>query len=269
MYGNGTVIRTVMFQRPVQTVAVDQHDSTWYVATAENLYESQQSHSHVARGAHISYCRFESNFHTLLISLSDLPQEIKVVDGYVFWSSWSPSKNTWSIFSCEKGSGNRLEQHVSTKVDPRGPTVTFDVLFQNPEHSNICSGGLCSHICIPSIAGYIQCACPVGFRLRSDGWTCGIYLFIRITFLICAAGPFIILIIVLAACIDADHCDSAYQHQPQNKINQFSSKSVMSLSGNCGRDQFQCLSSQECIQMNQACDGHRDCKDSSDEDPRK
>ena len=70
-------------------------------------------------------------------------------------------------------------------------------------------------------------------------------------------------------CVNADDCDAATDDQEGKKKFLFSSKLVKSLNGSCKEGQFQCLSSEECIKIDQACNGHGDCKDLSDEDPRK
>ena len=75
-------------------------------------------------------------------------------------------------------------------------------------------------------------------------------------------------LVIVTECIDAKHCDRL-NRQPVKQKALSSLKPVKSLSGDCGQDQFQCLSSRECLQMNQTCDGYTDCDDKSDEDPRK
>lgn len=169
---DGTVHRaSTNFSFVVRTVAVDQDDGLLYFAGKGSSHYLGQSRP--TPDNRISYCDFESNTHSRLIQLSDMPEQIKAMDSYVFWSSWSASENTWSIFSCEKKSGNGLEQHASGAIAPWGRIVHFDILSRNPQSSNICSGSLCSHICIPTVARYMRCACPMGFKLRSDGWNCG------------------------------------------------------------------------------------------------
>ena len=70
-------------------------------------------------------------------------------------------------------------------------------------------------------------------------------------------------------CVHAEHCNAVHNQQLEDQKTGFSSRLVKSLSGNCGQDEFQCLFSDECIKIGQVCDGRPDCKDYSDEDPRK
>ena len=171
---DGTGITTSTMSFVVHTLAVDQSDGLLYVSGEGNSYRVGDSQSNLVPDNHIGYMGFNSDAYSNLISLVDLPEQIKPTDGYVFWSSWSTSKNTWSIFRCEQRSGNGFELLESKAITPLlDRIVNFDVIIQAPHHSNICGGGLCSHICIPTTAGYMRCACPVGFQLRSDGWTCG------------------------------------------------------------------------------------------------
>ena len=161
------------FSFGVYTMTVDQNDGMMFFATKGSAYGFGKPRR--IPDKRISYVPFKADEHTVLIRLSDMPKELKVAAGYVFWSSWSTVDNTWSIFSCDKSSGNGLELHVSKGIPSFGRVVNFDVILQTPQdsNSNICGGGLCSHICIPTIAGYMRCVCPKGFRLGSDGWTCG------------------------------------------------------------------------------------------------
>ena len=155
----------------VHTMTVDQSDGLLYFAGEGNSNLLGQSHPNPDN--RIEYCGFEWDSSTRLIRLVDMPEQIKATDGFVFWSSWSVSTKKWSIFSCEQRSGNGFELLESRPNVPWGRIVHFDVMSKYPDHRNICGGGICSHICIPTTAGYMRCACPEGFQVRSDGWTCG------------------------------------------------------------------------------------------------
>ena len=96
----------------IHAMAVDQEYGLLFLASKGNSYHLGQSHP--IPNNRISHTQFKLSSHTVVVHLSDMPQELKVADDYIFWSSWSTLKNTWSIFRCEKFSGNGLEEFVGS-----------------------------------------------------------------------------------------------------------------------------------------------------------
>ena len=115
----------------------------------------------------------DGNNVKLVISLKDEPVALGFISNRLFWTN--SLKET--LGSCEKETGNNLRTHKLRNLNTNSPGF----LILNP-HSHMqaekhpcttAAGALCSHICVPTAAGYMRCLCPFGYKLQSDGWNCG------------------------------------------------------------------------------------------------
>ena len=105
------------------------------------------------------------------IQLRRQPLGIQVAGNTLFWTTSGANR----IMSCEKVTGNNLIKHQLRDFNAK---ATSFLIIQPPSYyqvgKNACAtGGLCSHMCIPTPAGYMKCLCPRGCKLLPDGWNCG------------------------------------------------------------------------------------------------
>ena len=122
----------------------------------------------------ICYYIVEESKRKCTIRLLTRPIRIRVVGNRVFWVSVGDRV----VKSCDKVTANNLMTHDVGVLN--GNITDFLIISPTASKNNsrintdICaSGALCSHICVPTPAGYLRCLCPQGYTLMSDGWNCG------------------------------------------------------------------------------------------------
>ncbi|XP_033636922.1 low-density lipoprotein receptor-related protein 2-like isoform X4 [Asterias rubens] len=126
---------------------------------------------------------------------------------------------------------NKFTGEILNSIPLDGQTYFMSVMehqYENEEIPKRCLNHGCSHICLPSPSKPTDyiCACPMETRLDQTKQTC-----------LCENGRRLL--------EDGISCEP----QPE-----------------CGRRDFQCRESRECILLSQTCDRHQHCKDGSDED---
>ncbi|XP_033636923.1 low-density lipoprotein receptor-related protein 1-like [Asterias rubens] len=168
-----------------------------------------------------------SERRVLMTEMSRRPSGIAVYQDTVYWTDISKT----SLFSANKFTGSRIDVVIKNLLRPMGLAVAIPDETNAP---NACeeAGNICSHFCL----GVPRSVDPAGFRCFCPGDN------IRLTgsnnsICVCQNGSPLL--------PDGVSC------QPRRE---------------CHRRQFQCQTSGECILLNQACDGHQDCDDGSDED---
>ena len=105
----------------------------------------------------------------LTIRLQKGPVQFQAVGNRLFWTAIG---SKW-VRSCDKETAN-LMTHGLGNLDESEPN--FFIITSKPiriEKNPCIPNALCSHICIPTPAGYMRCLCPDGYKLGPDGWTCG------------------------------------------------------------------------------------------------
>ena len=105
------------------------------------------------------------------IQLRRQPLGIQVSRNTLFWTTAGAK----GITSCEKETGNNLMNHQLAEFNAQatGFLIINPVTYYEMG-KNICTAGaLCSHMCIPTPAGYMRCLCPRGCRLLQDKRNCG------------------------------------------------------------------------------------------------
>ena len=92
------------------------------------------------------------------------------------------------ILSCDKETGDNLKAHelgfgLPEQYEKAGDFVIISEPPVDGTGRDACARhGLCSHMCTPTPSGYMRCLCPTGYKLLSDGWTCGKQLLCYCTF---------------------------------------------------------------------------------------
>ena len=131
------------------------------------------------RRGHFSTCYSYEIFHSdldgrdigLTIRLQDAPYRISVEGGRLLWTVIGSG----TLSSCNKESGNNLMTHPL--ADMKIVHTDFAVISPDPPTEtakDLCvSDGICSHLCVPTLSGYMRCLCPSGYKLMSNNWTCG------------------------------------------------------------------------------------------------
>lgn len=112
---------------------------------------------------------------TKVIRLREKPTRIHIVGDRLFWTRTGDT----FVTGCDKETGNNLKAHDwhhSSESADHLIIVSSKPLSDRPERHPCSFSQLCSHICVPTPAGYMRCLCPPGYRLMPDGWTCGLKL---------------------------------------------------------------------------------------------
>lgn len=113
------------------------------------------------------------------IGLTHPPIQLRVAGSRLFWLHTKSFPSRGAVISCEKLNGSHLRRH---KLNGQEGNISVDFLIIPAVSSEVDAKGgdhicnpaaLCSHICVPSVTGYMRCLCPWGYRLKPDGWTCG------------------------------------------------------------------------------------------------
>ena len=113
------------------------------------------------------------------IDLKYPPRQLRVAGSRLFWLDEHAFTKT-TLVSCEKRGANKKRFHELKYKAEGDETVDFLIIsptvdgFQRAVDDGYCiAGALCSHMCVAYFPNYMQCLCPLRYRLESDGWTCG------------------------------------------------------------------------------------------------
>ena len=105
------------------------------------------------------------------------PHRLRIAGNRLFWLD----KETYSRSVVLSGSKYEAGGAVMHNLEDARDDVVDFLVVEPIANSGIQAGSndycipdaLCSHMCIPSTTGYMQCFCPYHYELGSDGWTCG------------------------------------------------------------------------------------------------
>ena len=107
-----------------------------------------------------------------LASLSTIPRTLAVAGQSVFWVM---NFGGTRLYSCGKEICDNLRGRKLSRVKHMFVTDAFmgHAGSQPTKRKDPCSGGLCSHICVPTSTDYMRCLCPAELKLSSNGRNCG------------------------------------------------------------------------------------------------
>ena len=162
------ILRRHMVGRVVIDLQVDPISRLLFRAEQVKLFPGKQIWE-------IIHSDLDGNNENLTVALQKRPIRIRIAGNRLFWIS----ADDMSVSSCHKQTADGLTAEKLPDLDTSVTdflVITPNSSTQETESDPCTTGALCSHICVPTPAGYMRCLCPHDYKLQSDGWNCGNYL---------------------------------------------------------------------------------------------